>query len=444
MSNAMLETGDDPTGGFGQTPGKDKEPRWDEKIRWFALPDDSISYQYRLIGKPTFFFNHWVTTKKKDGNWGKPFAVLCKNFDSNTGKFVQNGCKVCEFYQDVNKVYGDMKVEYEKWNAQLKKMGARSTMAINAIIREIQAIGAPPGAKDWTFVMPIKLPKGVAETITDKAKKHNRKPGAAKDDEKGFYGFNHAEFGKDVKIAYNSQADAQKMYDLEIGDKSPLTPEELLHAKYMTGFVEHIKYMSDQKAEELLQRSGYYDMLQALQAQAALKKAQAQVGLNTQAPAATEIPRTPPAQQAAAIQSPAPQVVSGNPPARDVTPAAVPASMAVEDDGGMTATEDGVPNEMNQSAQSTQSAAPAVSPVQAPAQAVAPSGGAKEPAAIYAAQVGRGTKIVQEDYSSLSLRSVKTGSEVPECFSFYGKNKAAAPEVCKGCPVKLDCMQVEA
>lgn len=437
-----LDTGDDSTGGFGSLPGKDKEPRWDEKIRWLALPDDGEPYSYRLLGKPSFFFNHWVTTKKRDGNWGKPFAVLCKNYDSSQGKFVENGCKVCEFYRNMQKIYGDLKMEYAKWPDQIKKIGARSTMSINAISRELQVQGAPPGAADWTYIFPIKLPKGFAEKITDKARKFNRKPGAAKDDEKGFFGFNHADHGKDLMISYNSQNDAQNMYDLEIGALTPLTDAEReQYAKYATDFVSHLKYMTDNKVEELLQRGGYYDMLQSIQAQTALEKAQARVGLNTAPPPAQDIPKNtaPPAQTQTA------------PPAAATQQTTVPTSLDTGDDGGMTATEDELPNIGNQAAHSTQAAQPAPPPVQAPAQAAAPAAApaaaanvAKEPGALYAVQIGRAVKVVTQDVGPLSLRVVRTGSEVPECFSLYSKYKAQAPEVCKGCPIKLDCMQAEA
>jgi hypothetical protein len=438
--NAFLDDGDS-TGGFAQTPGKSKEPRWDEKIKWYALPDDGQAYTYRLVGKPTFFFNHWITTKKKDGAWGKPFAVLCKNYDSTSGKFVDGGCRACEYYRNINKVYGDQKVEFAKWPDAIKKMAARSTMAINAIIRDIQTQGAPPGLQGWTYLAPVKFPKGFAETITEKAQKFNRKPGAAKDDKNGYYAFNHAEFGKDLMISYNSQADASKMYDLEIGQRTPLTPEEIDQAQYRTVFTEHIKYMDDEKVEELLQRGGYYDLLQSIQAQGALSSAQARIGLDTKPAPAQEIPRSAPVVQ----QQAATPAVAAAPAATQVIASAqaiANSAFATDEGGGMTATEDGVPDALSQAQKSTQATAPATPPVQAPAQAAAPAGAAT-PAMTFASQHGRALKAVTQDVSSFSLRSVTTGSLVPVCFSEYSKNKTTAPDVCKVCPIKLDCMQVE-
>lgn len=426
MQQSLLDTDD--SGGLGSTPGKNKEPRWDEKIRWFSYPDDGQPYAYRLIGKPNYIFQHWVTTKKKDGNWGKPFAVLCKNFETVTGRSQDNGCKVCEFYREVNKHYGEAKVPWANWPDQIKKMGARPTMVINAIVRDIQTQGAPAGAKDWSFVAPLKIPKGLAETISERAKKFNKKPGGKPDE---FYGFNHADHGKDLWISYNSQADAQKMYDLQVGmadrDRTPLTAEEREHAKYMTDFAPHVRYMADADVEQLLQRGTYYEMLQGLQAQQALAKVQSAVGLQTQQPPAQEIPRS--------VSTP---TVSAQ--TQDLV---TPAALATDDDGGITAgTDSDVPNTMTQAVKSTQATQPATPPVQSPTAAPAPTTGGGV-AAEFARQHGKATKVVTQDYSALSLRTVKTGTEVAECFSQYSTYRTQHPDVCKQCPVKLDCMQVE-
>lgn len=423
MSNPMLMGDDDVTGGLGQTPGKNKEPRWDEKISWLNFPDDGQPYSYRLVGRPTFFFNHWVTIRKRDGAWGKPLAILCKNFNSATGKTESRGCKVCEYMANVSKVYGDMKIEYAKWPDQLKKMSARSTMAINAIIREIQQQGAPSNSKDWTFVHPIKFPKGVAEAISEKAKKFNRKPGAKQDDPQGFYGFNHAQYGKDIFISYNSQEDASKMYDIQVGERTALSTEELEHAKYMVDFASHIKYMPDEGVEEVLRRSGYYETLQSLQAQYALNTASAKVGLptNTTAAPAVEIPKTTSVPQAATTVAP------------------VPSAMQTDDGGGMEGgTEEEVPSVLTQATKSTEATQP-VAPIAKPATVVGSSGDFTS----FAQQHKRSTKTVTEDYSQHSLKLVKTGTVVPDCFSSYSETRKTSVEMCKTCPIKLDCMQVE-
>lgn len=439
MNHSALDTGDD-AGGFNNSPGKNREPRWDEKIPWYSFADDGNPYRFRLVGKPSYFFNHWVTTKKRDGQWGKPLAVLCKNYNSLTGKNENNGCKVCELQHNFSQVYGQQNVEWQKWPEQIKKLSARPTTAINAICRDLQEQGPPPGAKDWSFVVPLKLPKGVSETIIDKAKKFN-KTGQIDPNTKepGFYGLNHAEYGKDIFISYNSQAEVAKMYDIQIGmadrDRTPLTPEERNAAiGQMHTFADKIKYMADQNVDEILQRGGYYDLLQTIQAQSALKTAQARVGLDTTPPPAQEIPRTPPVQQHAPAQT-APPVTQT---------AAVPPALDTGEDGGMKSTEEDLPNQSTQSATSSASSAPAASPVQAPASQVAASPGVtNDPIVAFATAHGKGVKGVTEDYSSFSLRTVKTGSSVPVCFSQYSHTKVSEPALCKACPIKLDCMQVE-
>lgn len=410
MANPMLIDDADSSAGFNQALGKNKEPRWDEKIKWFNLPDDGEPYRYRLVGKPTLFFNHWVTTRKRDGQWGKPMAVLCKNYDSHEGKSKENNCLVCDYYRSIQRAYGDLKMAYENWDKNAQKMSAKPTMAINAIIRDIQEQGAPTGAKDWTYIAPLKFPKGVSETIVDLAKKYNKKQGGSPEE---FYGFNHNKFGKDLNISFNSQADASKMYSVIPGDRTPLTEEEQTQGHNLVDFASQIKFLADQNVEELLQRSGYYDLLQSLQAQAALTKAQAKVGMQQTAPVAQEIPRAVPKPATAAV-------------------------FHTEDDGGIPAgTEESVPSTLNQSNNSTQATAPASSPIATPAIAKG------TPLSEFAALHGKSMKVVDKDYSSFGLKTVQQGTSVPDCFSSYTEQRAANPSVCKNCPIKIDCMQVE-
>lgn len=427
MKNAMLDTGDDHAG-FDGTPGRNKEPRWDEKIKWWNFPDDGEPYLYRLIGRPMFFFNHWVKMKKKDGTAGKSLAVLCKNFNSVTGKSEENGCKICEYYRSAGQVYAKGKVDYDKWHPSLKGMGARSTMGMNAIVRDLQQQGPPGNQKDWTFVHPIKVPKGVSETIVDLAKKYNKKPGATKPED--YFGFNHAQYGKDLNISYNSQADASKMYSIIPGDRTPLTEEELAHAPYMVDIASHVKFMEDAKVEELLQRNGYYELLQSLQADFALKDAQARVGITQQSPAATDIPKTNQTNTAPKVE-------------QQAATSSIPSAMDVEDDGGIPAgTEDHLPVANSATTESATAATPAASPLAAESKPAAANGG-EDKIQAFASTHGKTLVENTKDYSDLSLRTVTVGTKVPDCFSKISETRKNSPEVCKACPIKLDCMQVE-
>jgi len=415
MGMSMDDGGAAQRQGFGE-----KEPRWDEKISWFQFPDDTSPYAYRLVAKPFYYGQHWLKTRKKDGTQGKPMAVLCRNYDSVSGKPAQNGCKVCEYLAEADKLL--VKVAYKDRDESLKGITRRLVMASNAIVRDIQSAGPPANnTGKWTFVHPIKVPQGFADTIAEKQEKFNKVGGV-------MYGFSHKDHGRDLLISYNSASkEPAKMYQLDLGDKTALKPEELQHGSFLVDFLSHLVFPADSTIEQALQRFGYYEKLQSLAAGHNLQ----QVGQSAQAAPAA-------APQAQAV-APGAFDDGGGLPASSAAPAPAVSQQpgvrlgidpALETDVDMPQPAVAAPV----AAPVTQPAVAAAAPVAAPAPvAAAPVADLGSRIAAFAQLQNIPVRVSVSEHSD--MRNYKSGMSVPQCFEKYD-----AQAKCKPCPIRLDCM----
>jgi hypothetical protein len=447
---------------------KEREPYWDANIKWFTLPADNEPHAYRLIAKPAHYAQHWIPTVKKDGTAGKNFAFLCKNYDSINSKWAENGCKVCEFidqaWNAVNAAAKGKPVEKDKEGKIIKprlperitRASRKITMASNAIIRELQAQGAPGNnTGSWTYVHPIRLPSGAADEIVDKQNKF----GVKKPDGSGRFGFNHKDHGKDILITMNPNPKTPAgtyVIDSGVNDPvSPLTADEMAQQKFLVNFVEHIKFPKDEDVEQALKRNGFEEWLEGAQAQTNLQQ------ISKSGPPAG--PAAPPSDPGAFDDGGGIQPSGENRGVPNEAPAQIGNFQA-------PAAEDDVPVDVGQlkggPAPTAPAAAPAVQAAPAQPAAAAPAVAAQPatppvkaaPAAAKPAAAAGGDlsskiqafvaahpdkKLVEatKEYDpSLGLRFYKVGLSIPSCFTKYSENDKA---VCRGCPVRLDCMMTD-
>lgn len=451
MSMSMDVDGD---GGFKADRG-DREPAWDKEIKWFGIPDDNTAYGFRFVAKPYYYAQHWVTSKKKEGTTGKAFPVLCKNYDPATNSFAENGCECCAFMDLVNKAINDAKAKWDDLPKHVKQVARKKTMATNAIVRELQEQGPPANnTGNWSFVVPLRLTQGTSEKIRKLAEKIQPKsPDGVP------YAINHKTEGRDLLISFNSQEKvADQMYSVIHGDKKPLTEEELAHSKYLTDFAAHIKYPNQEEVRKSLVRSGYYEWLDAFSATANLKTisrepaSQQAAAPRQPAPAQEPAPEPEPARVAPAPVAPAPA---------PVTPAAV--IQAVESQASAVIAQAAptpvapapvqVPvvnvNPVAAMSMDTEVVAPAAAvvpaPVQAPAQQTVGSAAANDiqsRVAAYAQQQGIALKTIATEI--VDAQFYKPGMSVLNCFTSYTVTGKTNKPLCKGCPLRLDCMMNDA
>lgn len=454
MALSFEDTGTIKKTGFGE-----KEPYWDAAIQWFQFPDDNTPHAYRFVAKPTLFSQHWIQSKKKDGSYGKPFTALCQNFDSEKGVYFENGCTICEFmsmaYKTVEGEYyvdpKDGKKKQVGLPDNLKKLGRRITMAQNAIVRELQEQGPPANGKGWSFIRPLQITQGFADTLVTKRDAFNKGPEKGPDGKPIVYEFNHMQRGRDLLITYNkSSVDKNKIYSLDLGEKTSLTPAELEHAPFLVDFATHIKYPKQEELRSALERFGYNEALATMTSRSNLKSilppaekqqpTQPAYDPNDDIGDESNFQNAP--QKPQATTQPAAQPVSS----AAAQPQAAQAAAAVASLDPAAAS----PVQHHEPVQQTAPAQP-VAPVQAqvqPQAAAAAAPAAAQPAAgatIQEKLLGFATEfnrpLVENQGSFPEMRVFQTGMAVPGCFPNYTDKHEI--QVCKKCPVRFDCMQAD-
>lgn len=253
------------------------KPAWDKDIQYFEFPEDGMGHKYRLVAKPFFFSQHWVEVKKQDGKTvSVPF--VCKNWDSNTNEFVDRGCVHCQFMSEAEKVFAGIKKD--KWpSTRVSKLGRKLVMLSNVIVRDLQQAGPPmnnTGA--WSFIKPMRFSPLVFDEIKSLAEKYNRVKTEAGEQ---IFNLNHAQYGRDVMIAYDKHnKDPKKKYSTQINPDpnqfNPLTEQEMSHAGALVDFSKYLQYPDDADCKDILEKQGFYKDLEDYKMGAALGNFQAQ------------------------------------------------------------------------------------------------------------------------------------------------------------------------
>ena len=400
-----------------------REPFWDAKIPWFQIADDDTVYVYRLVARAYFYANHWIQTKKKDGTLGKSFPYICQNFDPVNNTYAENGCEICAFMDQVNQAVNQAKEKWENLPTFVKKAGRRKTMAHNVIVRQLQEQGPPANnTGSWSFIVPMRFPQGFANTLSELQEKFNKKAGQV-------YALSHGTEGRDLQISYNSQAkDPGSMYQVQLGDRTPISEEERAHSKHLIDFGSFMKYPKQSDVKTSLVRNGYYEWLDNFVANLNLK---------------TITKSEPAAQQQAAAQTPA---SAQQPPAQQAAhpDAPPPGASAMDGDTGAIVADhsETAPAQQVAAPAQTQAAAPPTqpAPAQAPVQqaAAAPSDIAGKLQA-FSQATGIGLQVIGKEFADVRL--YQPNMAVPVCFTQYS---ATDKKICKQCPLKLDCMMTDA
>lgn len=194
--------------------------KFESHLGMYRIPQTNKYVQLRLVSPVFSEAVHWIDIKTKAGKKiGIPKA--CSRYNGETDSF--DSSKSC--------VYCDMFTEYP----------ARQRYYVNAIIRDIQedepsrfkkkysSTEAKTGFKDgldskaWTPVRVLSLPPGVTNKIKglsdlNKHKVNGKTRSMPVSDE---------EFGMDIGIKFDPNVSSSQAYDVQRGDKSPLSEDEI-------------------------------------------------------------------------------------------------------------------------------------------------------------------------------------------------------------------------
>ena len=438
MSNMSMDVDGD--GGFKEERGN-REPAWDKDIKWFQIPDDNASYGFRFVAKPYYYAQHWVTSRKKDGTTGKAFPVLCQNYDPETNTYAENGCECCAFTDLVNKAVNDAKAKWEDLPKHIKQVGRRKTMATNAIVRELQEQGPPANnTGSWSFIVPLRLTQGVSDKIKKLADKVQPKGPSGIP-----FAINHKTEGRDLLISFNSQEKVpDQMYTVIHGDRKPLTEEEIGHTKFLTDFGAHIKYPNQDEVRKSLVRSGFYEWLDTFSASANLKtisREPAQQAAAPRQPAAAAQEPAPEPEPARAQPAPAPVAESPAPVVTTVAQTPVQAAPAPAPEVQAPVVNVAPVAAMAVQTEVVAPVAAVVPPPAAPVQQAVGSAAANDiqsRVTAYAQAQGIAVKTIDTPISDAQF--YKPGMSVLNCFTQYTATSKTNKPLCKGCPLRLDCM----
>lgn len=176
---------------------------------------------------------YWVETKKKDGNKAR-FPVPVPGFDSRAGS------QDSEVYDPWGEAAEKLNVYAEDREKSKVVIQFSKSFWMNAIIRteqENEPAKNPKhtkqeretGFKDkdsdsWTPVQVVRLPKSFLDRVNGLKTmnvKRNKKTGSTES-----YSVSHAKYGCDIMVKYNPEASPASQWEVQKGDRTPLTEEE--------------------------------------------------------------------------------------------------------------------------------------------------------------------------------------------------------------------------
>jgi len=204
--------------------GKKEIVKLEHFVDVFSMPKNNKYVQMRLVGPVIASATHWIDIKTKDGK-KVTLPKACGRYDAETDSF--DSTKDC--------VYCDELPDYT----------ARQRYYVNAIIRDIQEdepskfqkkysktelkSGFKDGneSKAWTPIRVLSLPGGVAKKLKGLADLNKHKVGGKTKS----MPISDDDYGMDIMIKFDPDAQPAQAYDIQKGEKSPLneTEVEYLH-----------------------------------------------------------------------------------------------------------------------------------------------------------------------------------------------------------------------
>jgi hypothetical protein len=213
-----------------RTGNRSDKPKITDKINLFKFPEKKW-VTFRFFG-PTFSYaTGWVKTKTKDGKPTK-FPVSFPSYDPDTQQF--DTTKYDPWYAIVQEEE-DIR-ENDKKTVQVAKKFYCNALSRAAQKQQPSRLPKPTAAerksghkdKDsetWTPWVALALPGGAIRKLAELKPLNtvtSKKTGSTT-----AYAVSHDKFGCDVRIMFDSTKAPAEQYSVQIGERSPLTEEEL-------------------------------------------------------------------------------------------------------------------------------------------------------------------------------------------------------------------------
>jgi hypothetical protein len=206
-----------PMDSFADWKSGGRTPRWEDKVRFYALPPGKW-VKIRLISKLYTHVRHWLKSKKN-----KNFPVLCLNYNPRINKFDKKVCPAC--------AYVDPKSgENIRW----------SRLAyVNIIPRAVQK-KEKDNPSEWRYGMALSAM--VCRKIAEITELEGHEPYDPK-------------WGYDLEILYNPAADPSAQYNVQRGEKTKLSEQERNLELY--DFAKLVEPIPAKEVQDIMDRFGY-------------------------------------------------------------------------------------------------------------------------------------------------------------------------------------------
>ena len=238
-----------PKKGFADSNPNSKKPRLTDMVDVFPFPkkkDDWLTL--RLVGNVTSYAQHWIEILSEKKRKTK-FPKQCLNWDPETES--HDTTKKCPYCRWVT----NLQISYYS-NAIIRDLQERQPRKISRPSKEEDASGfKDKGSDSWTPVRAVRIPPTLAAKFKSRSNlnvRRNRKTGA-----KTAYDLSDPKYGIDVHVSFDPDAKGSAMYDVEKGDRSPLTEEEMDYLIYkLEGLMEPESVTAARKEIDRLRESG--------------------------------------------------------------------------------------------------------------------------------------------------------------------------------------------
>ena len=207
-------------------------PKISDKIPVFKFPEKTWM-TFRIFGPIFTYGGYWVKTKTKEGK-ASQFYTACPSYDPETQ---QRDSSIFDPWRELEERQSGMERDDKLVNFTTQGF-------MNAIFRKAQADAprkqakhtkkeAKSGFKDkdsdsFTPVVPLRLTYGAMQKLKEQA---GLNTASIKGQTKAF-SVTHEKYGCDVRIMYNPDKAPADQYQVSIGERKPLTEDELAYLKW--------------------------------------------------------------------------------------------------------------------------------------------------------------------------------------------------------------------
>ena len=203
--------------------GRSKRRRVNEIVDVMPFPDKKW-LKLRLMPKPAVYGTHWVKTKRKDGS-PTSFPTPCLAFDPETRQIdTSKKCPWCKSKSDQIRSGLDVYA-----NAIIRSIQKQAPEEVRATRAEKESGFKDKESETFTIYRVVQIPSSVIGKLKDLKALNTH------EDENGDtqgYGVDHARFGRDISIMFDSSKAGTDKYAVQMGDHTPLKKSEKLFLQW--------------------------------------------------------------------------------------------------------------------------------------------------------------------------------------------------------------------